>query len=195
MSDQYWASITIGGEIKEEDLLDFVHALRHEFGNIDEGEVTDSASAVKWIEDQIKKWNGHLYQDDVEASYGMFDGLETWCQDHGVSYDRQSDSYGDYEGETAWWRPGMTEPESMVILNDGHPVLRKERLTEVLKIIRETTLDNVALRINSDDEDEEFIVRCVLEEGKTDPLALLEKWIDHTYPEPPSLPELKIIRG
>lgn len=199
MSDRFWASITIGGELGAADVREFVEHLQYEFGEVDEEKVTDDASARRWLEEKISEIERkiqdrrYLYFDDSEASYGMFEELEQWCRDHGLSYDRQSEHYGEYDPEYVWWRPGMTEPLSQATLESGEVVIRENDLKGVLEVIRELTPQNVALHINDEDEDKEFIVKCILEHKDIDPLTLIEKWLAFKNPKIPDIPDLTII--
>ena len=64
------------------------------------------------FENGCKDGNGILVLCSSEASYGVFDELESFCKQHNIHFDRHSDAKDEYEGENVYYR-GQTNAEKV----------------------------------------------------------------------------------
>ncbi len=122
MADRFPAQILIGGQVSrtkrlypddpDDDttiLQGLVSALNDDGASPEYGDVAiDDKCTEKELEKYIDCGWLRLRQD--QAVLGEFPETEQFCIDNGISYDRNSDHYCEYDAELLYWRPGMMEP-------------------------------------------------------------------------------------
>ena len=76
------------------------------------------------------------------GSFGMFEELEAFCVKHGISFDRHSDAFAEYDAENVSYRPGMKEPGVSSATQSGDALLRAEEVQKVLDLLKTYTTGN-----------------------------------------------------
>jgi len=122
MSDRYYASIRIGGDLPRSQVAGFCRLL----GLDHESDV----ALLQHIED------GRLVHCDDQAAWGEFCELESACRDLDLPYVRRSEGYWDCPPQAVFWQPGMEGPESTVTDSDGNPLVSMDTLCEVRAALR-----------------------------------------------------------
>jgi hypothetical protein len=137
MSDHYYASIRIGGDLPRQHLPRMCRLL----------DVSDEEALMANVAD------GHLVLEDAQAAWGEFYELESTCRDLDLPYIRQSEGYWDCPPQVAFWQPGMDGPESVTTDSDGDMLvsmdvlreardhLRAGRAAEALALLEETVIE------------------------------------------------------
>ena len=71
---------------------------------------------------------------DIQARYGEFDEIETYCVDHGIAFDRWSESYYEYRSQIRMFRPEATVIDKTVYLSsdNGDPFIECRTVRAVL---------------------------------------------------------------
>jgi hypothetical protein len=77
-----------------------------------------------------------------EASYGHFEGLEHWLTENKIAWDRLSEDDGDF----AFYRPGDDCETSLVLDDDGNPIVALDDVVEIRDLLRKG-LDAEALKL------------------------------------------------
>lgn len=145
MADRFPGRISIGGSISAterlfpedpEDALTVLEGLilaLHEDGACDDyggAEIPLNCSREKlneYIDD-----DGTLTLVSDQARNGEFEETESFCIKHGLSFDRWSDHYCEYDSEIVFWRPDMEQPLILFSNADGDPVIRRDSLEDIL---------------------------------------------------------------
>jgi hypothetical protein len=143
MSDRYYASIRIGGD------LPHCHVAR--LGEALELEDAGAAELLQRVE------SGVLYHDDYEACYGELETLEQTCRELCLSYVRNSGGYFETLPRVAFWQPGLEGPEEHISYDGGDLLvdmdvlihvrdhLRQGRIAEALALLDEKIVEVPAL--------------------------------------------------
>lgn len=136
MSDRFPADIRIGGQLSRtarlypddpdddttilQGLLGALSAdgASHEYGGPD---ISQNCPVVELLEKYMEGCSLTLRND--QAGNGEFEETEQFCVDHGIPYDRNSSHYQEYDGETAYWRPGMDSPFLTVVNSYGNEMV------------------------------------------------------------------------
>jgi hypothetical protein len=137
MSDHYYASIRIGGDLPRQHLPRFCRLF----------DVSDEEALLERVD------GGHLVLEDAQAAWGEFYELETTCRDLDLPYRRHSDGYWEQPPQLVFWQPGMEGPESVTTDSDGDMLvsmnvlreardhLRAGRAAEALALLEETVIE------------------------------------------------------
>lgn len=106
MADYYWARIYIGGTVPSSLLKNLYEEIISEF-EADEVQRKPKAQKYKvWFRHQMS--DGLLRFESSTATYGMFQGLETYLKDHGIPFKRVSDSCGEVVPEVSYYDGSVT---------------------------------------------------------------------------------------
>ncbi len=120
MSDNFPASISIGGELRlhspvgtlqdewDEKIREFYECVNVSFKNFEEEGY--NLSSIKDLEKNLNH-SGYLTISDSQALNGYFEDIEKLCKYLGLSFDRVSDAYYEYDGEFESYRPDQ-KPKS-----------------------------------------------------------------------------------
>lgn len=190
MSDSYWARIRIGGHLPKSKVPKFLAVIKSEY-------ISERPETEKELQDTLKETLSFLELSDGQASNGMFDGLEEYCRNNDLTYQRNSDQYGECEAEEVYWAPGLKEPLINKTDGGGNVVIDREEVLQCIREIREylhkaPTLKQAPLHINSDINRHITFAQRILATGKVDPLDLLEHAISIEYPVAGDVPPLVI---
>lgn len=177
MSDNFYGSIKIGGELPKELINEFLGKIEKDTG-MNYGKL-----------DRIPDNNGTLYIEDSEARNGQFDNLETWCQKHDLSYVRESSACYEYSAEVVWWIPGMEEAMVVLTTMDQEPYIIKDTLNRIINFLEKVKDPKDATLML---EDYKEWAMEVIDEGKMDPVTFMKMRIEEICPETPELPSFKI---
>ncbi len=151
MSDRYAANIEIGGQISrskpdpddsEQTCLEaFIAAINNESVSIDYGDKDENPANEQELLELLKEGEnlqqpfatseGHLCFKHSEIRNGEFEDLETACRRLGLSFNRHSEAYCEYDAHNTWWRPGMEATGETAATGSGNPLVT---LDEVKKI-------------------------------------------------------------
>lgn len=99
---------------------------------------SDKPFAPKCKQDLIEALDesGHIVLCDDQAPNGMFDCLEDALTELGISWERWSDSYCEYDAEIVWWHPGMDGQDGIICNADGNEVVLAEPVKEAYALLR-----------------------------------------------------------
>lgn len=192
MSDGFYAGIKIGGRLPKKYLGEFLQVLQKE--GIPDAPRTE-ADLRKTLNEEDASY---LDLSDSEASYGCFKDLEIYCMKRSLTFQRNSESYGEYDAKEVYWVPGMNEPHVNTTDADSHPVIRVDEMLEIMNDIKKfikkvPTIDNAPLHINDSDPRHCAYAERILKQHVVDPMDLLEMTIKAEYPEAGEMPPLEII--
>jgi len=193
MSNRIWAQIEIGGNIPAAKLQDLAHELSQECFEEGGPQKNDIDSWIQHIRDTAEQ-DSTLELIDSSASWGMFD-LEVWLLKNDVTFVRQCEADGEYDGEYVWHVQGTPNNESKHATKscDGKNVIDRDAVVVALNIIEEIpTLEEAALRVN-DTNVSGLIAKEALRTGEINPAHLLRHWLNEYYPDPPDVPALTIM--
>ena len=105
MSERIPASITIGGEIKRKTLEALVEFIGQAGVGLNYGEShVDPKEAMTVI--MASQGSTVRFCDD-QASWGLFNDLETFCRKNKVDFDRHSDGRGEFPAAEVFCRSGV----------------------------------------------------------------------------------------
>lgn len=116
MADRFTAEIEVGGNLSPLLVADFISAANKSYALMEWGEWNEVDPA--FIERAAFNKEPVRFVNE-EAAWGEFLELEEWCREHNLTYVRQSESGYEYPGETAWWEPGMLNPDMLPSESDG----------------------------------------------------------------------------
>jgi hypothetical protein len=176
MSDCYPGEIRIGGKVSAALVEEFskqVAANKASVGGYDGSPFDPKRNRLAEVLDE----NGYLYLADSEARFGMFEELEAFCVEHGISFDRHSDAFAQYDAENVSFRPGMKEPKVFAATQSGDTLLRAEEVQKVLDLLKPCMTGNES--------------KARLEEGIGQAVAGLTALL----PSEETLPRLEIVEG
>lgn len=120
MSDNFPASISIGGELIleapygmlqkdwDEMIIELYECINGSYKNFEEEKY--NMSCIIDLENNLDSF-GHLTICDSQALNGYFEDIEKLCKNLGLSFDRISDAYYEYDGEYETYRPDQ-KPKS-----------------------------------------------------------------------------------
>ena len=141
MADCFPGEIRIGGKVPAalvEEFVKEVAATKASVGGYDGYPFDPKQQRLTEVLDE----NGYLYLADSEARFGMFEELEAFCVKHGISFDRHSDAFAEYDAENVSYRPGMKEPDISHATQSGDTLLRAEEVQKVLDLLGTYTTGN-----------------------------------------------------
>ena len=136
MSDRFPGQIWIGGTLSRskplhDDQDDFLTVRRgliealssdgasHEYGDcVIEANCTEE-EFLEYLR-PFEPGGGVLRFRNAEAVNGEFSETEAFCIEYGIPFDRNSDHYCEYDGETVYWRPGMGRPTVVYADSSGN---------------------------------------------------------------------------
>lgn len=121
MSDNFPATISIGGKITQKQLNGIVNAL-----------YSDTGVSIEEIEETLRNYE---FFECGEAKYGEFENTEQYLEDHDIEFDRKSSGYGEYTAENRYYRPYKDKRIDITCIADAdnRPVILMEDLQRVLK--------------------------------------------------------------
>jgi len=117
MSERYFASIRIGGDLPRKQVARLCALLG-----------LDGTSDEDLLQRVDQGWLRH---EDGQAAWGEFGDIEAACRKLGLSYVRDSDGYFDMPAQTAFWRPGMRGTETVTTDSNGDQLVGADVLIEV----------------------------------------------------------------
>lgn len=74
----------------------------------------------------------------------MFECLEAELTELGISWERWSDNYGEYDAEIVWWQPGMDGQDGIICDADGSELCPMAPVREAYKSLQGNLDDGVA---------------------------------------------------
>ena len=196
MSDRFLGQIWIGGELSRskplhDDQDDFLTVRRgliealsqdgasHEYGDSVIEENCTEEDFLEYLEEGVLRFQ------NAEAVNGEFSETEAFCIEHDIPFDRNSDHYCEYDGETVYWRPGMGRPTVVYADSSGN-----ERADGVIVRQAMEMLDRLMDRLERVQGGE---VLDVAVEG-TESEADVQRLLHEACPElPPKLELFKIV--
>ena len=147
MADYYPGEILIGGRLVVTDenresvemFLELFEDESDEYGGGKYGKI-----AIENLSDNLNE-NGHLVVRDDSARYGEFEGIEEFCRDLGLSYDRYSSPRYEYEGVLELHRPDATR--EVCITDNSSRYLNEEQIGKIIDELDDQTDASLANRI------------------------------------------------
>lgn len=185
MSDSFYGRISIGGRIQRKDLPAFLKA-------VSDGCYSYYPKTVEDLKEYIQD-DGVLEIEEAEASYGHFEALEKFCEAHDLTYSRDSDSYGEYDAETAYWAPGMAEAIFNKADKHSSAVINKSEVLEWIKAVKNFRAKDAPLHINDEDEVTQTLAKYALQNKKLNKLSLLTHVIESQCPDTSKIPAFEIV--
>lgn len=124
MSDRFSAQIWIGGKVSNTErlypndegdnttILDgLIGALNRDGASHDFGDIAIDPNCTDW--DKLTEYLDDKFLLNLKCDQirnGEFEETEQFCIDNGISFDRWSDHYCEYDAENVHFRPGMSSP-------------------------------------------------------------------------------------
>ena len=137
MADRFAGKISIGGQVPTDKVEALMDAINAEGINLhpDWADKPFSAECKQKLMDALND-SGHIVLCDDQARNGMFDCLEDALTELGISWERWSDSYCEYDAEIVWWHPGMDAQDGIICIADGNEVVLAEPVKEAYALLR-----------------------------------------------------------
>jgi hypothetical protein len=134
MGERMAAQIWIGGRISENQANELRGAIDAEGVSLEWG---DGQFCPRTPQDLLQARDEHddsqvLRLCDDQASWGEFNDLESFLQEHAIPYTRQSEGGGGYNGEIVEYRPG-SDPVCIPIDATGSPTVDMDAMRRVAK--------------------------------------------------------------
>lgn len=176
--DYATALIKIGGKIKRKDIPVFIDAISGTSSSLwpNYGDVLfepkteqNILNSLSFIGDSDES---HLILCSDTAAGGEFDGLEEVLCKLGIPWQRESDSFAEYNGEIVWWQPGMKERGFFETDCNSRRIIDPEPVFQVYR--------GMKTALSCEDFDEDSLSHWIQQ------LAFLEI-------KPPKLPNLEFI--
>jgi hypothetical protein len=137
MSDRIPAEIWIGGKIADSLIPSLCAAISDEGVSLEWGDAqfcpTSAADLVNAL-DQDAEGGPLLWLCDDEASCGEFDVLETFLDEHGIPFTRQTDGRYEYEPERVEFRPG-SEKVRLALDRSGEAIVPAALLIDLEAVL------------------------------------------------------------
>ena len=166
MSDRLCAEIRIGGNIPSSLVGELCRVIRNEGVGLEWGEggfsPADANDLMKALEGGD---GGMLCLKDTEASWGEFAGLEQFCVEHGIAFDRKTEGKYEFDPETSSFRPGMSDALVEVTNESGERVVAEREVRKLKELVKDKK-NELALK-------------------------LIERW----FPQLPPLEPFRIVEG
>ena len=136
MSERMAAEIWIGGKVSAHVVPGLCREIDAEGVSLDWGGARFSAKTAEELLQARVDHDGAavLYLCDEQASWGRFDGLEAFLQEHGIPFTRRADGGAAYNGEIVEHRPGR-DVVCIPIDADGEPVVDASVLRPVDELL------------------------------------------------------------
>ena len=133
MGEYYPGEITIGGKVPAALLEEFLREATSTGASL--GDYEEAAFAAGTVEELLKAFDedGHLRLADPQASFGQFEGLEAFCLQHGIPFDRHSDAHHEVDAENIYFRPGMERPARVTSDNLGDDLTDADEVRPVAR--------------------------------------------------------------
>lgn len=133
MADYYWGKVSFPKTLAER--------------NIEIKAFLDLEYMGDSIDVTIEVDCGILSISDSRARNGEFEELETLLKEAGIPFDRESDSYTEYDSVIRYYRPGTSQTEEVdhyvLIDKSGNPVIEIHRLTKWIQDNPEKTTQDL----------------------------------------------------
>lgn len=138
MGEHFNGHIRIGGQLKEDDLEEFIDLLNEEGLWYDwvKSERDDEITEEGLRKDATEKQPLHLFDD--QASWGQFERLEKWLDTKGMPWIRYSDSHYEVDAEVMVSTP--EEKFSLPTNNDGDPMVPMYEVKNAIAALKEGRL-------------------------------------------------------
>lgn len=145
MADRMSAWIEIGGPIPASLVKELCQTIIDEGVSVGDWDCDpfDATTAAELLElcqlepsqDDGQANPGTLKLFDHEVAYGRFDGIEDFCQQHGIAFDRHSDGKYEFDPEVVQFRPGRW-PNTFVAQADhsGNETVRADEVREAIAL-------------------------------------------------------------
>jgi hypothetical protein len=133
MSQRMAAEIWIGGKVAASLVPDLCGAIAHEGVSLEWGDAPFRPTTPEDLHKALRENDRGvplLWLCDNQASWGQFDTLEAFLQEHGIPYTRRSEGAGQYDPELVEFRP-RHEPVSLSTNTAGEPVVLASGLEPV----------------------------------------------------------------
>jgi hypothetical protein len=135
MGTWFPGAIQIGGELSADDVTELCGAILDAGLSLDwGGEPFEPASAEDLLA-AVDADTGQLRLFDDQACFGHFNDLEAWLKEHGLPFDRQSDAYCEYDGETVSFRRDVGVVWH-VASQDGEPLVKADEVEQARDVLR-----------------------------------------------------------
>ncbi len=136
MSERMAAQIWIGGRLSANQVDELCGVIATEGVSLDWG---DSQFCPSNPQDLLQARDEHddsqvLRLCDDQASWGEFNDLESFLQEHAIPYTRQSEAGGGYNGEVVEYRP-PADPVCIPVDANGSPTVDVEAMRRVAKAL------------------------------------------------------------
>jgi hypothetical protein len=136
MSERMAAQIWIGGRLSANQADELCGAIATEGVSVEWGGGQFSPSTPQ---DLLQARDEHddsqvLRLCDDQASWGEFNDLESFLQEHAIPYTRQSEGGGGYNGEIVEYRPG-SDPVCIPVDANGSPTVDVEPMRRVAEAL------------------------------------------------------------
>jgi hypothetical protein len=146
MSDNFCGQIWIGGKISSAVAEALIAEINRSEAPLEWGDAAVKLSSIAELHQCIEAdsaESGHpvLRFRDAQAHNGVFEGLEMFCRDNGLTYVRDSEAHCEYPGEEVWWEPGMDGPDYRYVDPGTAPVITTESIWPVKELL-EAALNN-----------------------------------------------------
>jgi hypothetical protein len=131
MGEYYPGTITIGGKVPATLLDEFLSEVASAGASV--GDYEEATFAAGTVEELLKVLDEdrHLRLADAQASYGQFEGLERFLQEHGIPFDRHSDAHYECDAENVYFRPGMELPVRVPSDNAGDDLMDVDKVRPI----------------------------------------------------------------
>jgi len=131
MSDRLAAQIWIGGKITKTDFVKLFLVARDSGVGFEWGENPIGSNPQEFM-DSID-FTEPLYLCDIDACYGEFPDLTSFCQKHKLTYKVQNEAKYEYNAEVEWWKPGMKSCKTCRSDQDGNFLVDVKELHKIMK--------------------------------------------------------------
>ena len=148
MGEYFPGAIELGGNIPAEMLDQLAEVISEQGCYLDDGSEAEltPAEALQLLH-KADKEKTVLKLADYQASWGEFDDLEAFCNEHGIDYDRTSDAHYEYNGEMICsrgtndriWFLADQEGQPAIHLTDIQAVL-DDKISDIAKLDKITKL-------------------------------------------------------
>ena len=134
MSETTGAEILIGGRIPHHLISELCAAICREAISLEWGDASfQPGSALDLLNNRVENENVLLLRlCDEQASWGRFEQLEAFLQQHDIAFDRFTDGKWEFDPEWVAFRPG-NEPVALATNTGWQPVIAATVVVDAMK--------------------------------------------------------------